>query len=163
MKTRRDTMIILVGTLGSAVSLQSAEKTSANKPWKVKPSKVSPSKRSVREKQFSDWLSHNDLRRQNEEKLKAGEQMVYFEYHEGRKMYRGLYSKAIRFDGWWWETAKGEQDMEDTIDSYRQRGYVPLFVVLQGNFYSLMCISAKQLPEAQAVLQELGIEPPELK
>ena len=135
----------------------------ADKPLKVKPSKVSAAKSRDREKLFTDWMKMNDLIKMNDEKEKAGEQMVYYEYHEGKEQYRGIHSKAIKFNGFWWRTVSGEKDMEDEVKTYKARGYDPLFIVLEGNFYRMLFVKPEQLAAAQKILKELGVEPPVVK
>lgn len=135
----------------------------ADKPLKVKPSKVSAAKSRDREKLFTDWMKMNDLIKMNDEKEKAGEQMVYYEYHEGKEQYRGIHSKAIKFNGFWWRTVSGEKDMEDEVKTYKARGYEPLFIVLEGNFYRMLFVKPEQLAAAQKILKELGVEPPVVK
>jgi len=135
----------------------------ADKPVKVKPSKVSAAKGRDREKLFTPWMTQNELAKLNDEKEKGSEQMIYFEYHEGKREYRAIHSKAIRFNGWWWNTTYGEKEMEDEVNTYKARGYAPLFVVLEGNYYRMLFVKPEQISEAQKILKELGVEPPALK
>lgn len=135
----------------------------ADKPLKVKVSKVSSAKSREREKLFTDWMDQNDLVKLNDEKEKSGEQMVYFEYHEGKRQFRAIHSKAIRFNGWWWNTIYSEKAMEDEVKLNKSRGYEPLFIVLEGNYYRMLFVKPEQLSAAQAILKELGIEPPVIK
>ena len=108
-------------------------------------------------------MTQNDLVKLNDEKEKGREQMIYFEYHEGKRQFRAIHSKAIRFNGWWWNTTYGEKEMEDEVNNYKARGYAPLFVVLEGNYYRMLFVKPEQLSEAQKLLKELGVEPPVLK
>jgi len=132
-------------------------------PLKVKPSKVSSAKSRDREKLFTDWMTQNELVKMNDEREKAGEQMISYEYHEGKRQFRAIHSKAIKFNGWWWSTESGEKDMEDEVKTYKARGYDPLFVVLEGNFYCMLFVKPDQLAAAQKILKDLGIEPPVVK
>lgn len=160
--------LLLVCLVGFASQLAAQEKTppakpASNKPIKVKPSKVNSSKGREREKMFTDWLSQNDLVKLNDDKQKNNEQMIYFEYHEGKRKFRAIHSKAIRFNDWWWNTLYGEKEMEEEVNLYRSRGYEPAFVVLERNFYQMLFVKPEQLAEAQKLLKDIGIEPPTLK
>ena len=53
--------------------------------------------------------------------------------------------------------------MEDEVKTYKARGYDPLFVVLEGNFYCMLFVKPDQLAAAQKILKDLGIEPPVVK
>jgi hypothetical protein len=62
-----------------------------------------------------------------------------------------------------WNTTYGEKEMEDEVNTYKARGYAPLFVVLEGNYYRMLFVKPEQISEAQKLLKELGVEPPALK
>lgn len=161
-------LLSLGGLLGFITPVSAQEKPginkpSAAKPVKVKPSKVSAAKGRDREKLFTDWMSINTLRTLNDEKLKNGEQMIYFEYHEGKQQYRAIHSKAIRFNGWYWDVIYSEKEMEEEVNGYKARGFAPAFVVLERNFYQALFVMPEQLSEAQKLLKEIGVEPPTLK
>lgn len=131
------------------------------KPVKVKPSKVSAAKGREREKLFSDWHSQSDFQRVVNER-KDG-QLIFYEYHEGKDAYRGIFSKAIQFNGWWRATINGEKDMEKEVNSYKTQGYEPLFVVLDRNYYQMIFVRPEQLEAARKLILDLGVEPPVLK
>lgn len=153
---------LLLGLLLLAVALPSASQA-ADKPVKVRPSKVSSAKGRDREKLFSEWLSADGMKKLSDSKLAGGEQMIYYEYHEGKEAYRAIFSKGIRFNGWWRSTISGERDMEATVNEYKGKGFAPLFVVLEGNFYSMLFVRPEQLDAAQKLIAPLGIEPPVVK
>ena len=158
-------LVCLLGFFSPSLAQEKslAGKTAAAKQVKVKPSKVSSAKGREREKLFTDWMPQNDLVRLNEVKQKSGEQMVYFEYHEGKRQFRAIHSKSILFRGWYWDTVYGEKEMEEEVNLYKFRGYEPAFVVLERNFYQILFVRPEQLSEAQKVLKDLGVEPPTLK
>lgn len=135
----------------------------ADKPLKIKVSKVSAAKSRDREKLFTDWMTMNELVRLNDTKEKTGEYMIYYEYDEGKDKYRGLHSKLTRVNGYWWRTVSGEKAMEDEVKTYKGRGYEPLFIVLEGNFYRMLFLKPSELAAAQKVLKDLGVEPPVVK
>ncbi|MES2593793.1 MAG: hypothetical protein V4662_00575 [Verrucomicrobiota bacterium] len=141
----------------------SSAKPAAAKTVKVKPSKVSAAKGREREKLFTEWMPQNTLVRLNDEKNKSGEQMIYFEYHEGKDQYRAIHSKAIDLRGWSWNTLHGEKDMEDQVSLNKSRGTEPAFVVLERNYYQMMFVQPEQLSDVQKILKDLGIEPPTVK
>ncbi|SKA89643.1 hypothetical protein SAMN02745166_01599 [Prosthecobacter debontii] len=145
----------------SLMSLSTAQAT--DKPVRVKPSKVSSAKSRFREKQFTDWLAFEAMNKLSESKRASGEQMIYYEYHEGKMAYRAIFSKAIQFNGWWRITISGEREMENQVNDYKSKGFEPLFVVLEGNFYSMLFVKPDQLDAARKLTAELGIEPPVLK
>lgn len=138
-------------------------KAPETKPVKVKPSKVSSAKGREREKLFTEWMPISALRTLNDKKREAGEQMIYFEYHEGKEQYRAIHSKAIRFNGWYWDVIYSEKSMEEEVASYKTRGFAPAFVVLERNFYQALFVKPEQLSETQKLLKDLGIEPPTVK
>ena len=53
--------------------------------------------------------------------------------------------------------------MEATVNDYKTKGYAPLFVVLEGNYYSMIFVKPEQLDAARKLTLELGIEPPVVK
>jgi hypothetical protein len=53
--------------------------------------------------------------------------------------------------------------MEDEVKTYKGRGYDPLFIVLEGNFYRMLFLKPSELAAAQKVLKDLGVEPPVVK
>jgi len=135
----------------------------ADKPLRVKPSKVSSAKSREREKLFSEWMKGEEFSKFSDKKSETGEQMIYFEYHEGKMAFRGIFSKAIQFNGWWRSTIHSEKEMENTVNSYKTKGFEPLFVVLEGNFYSMLFVKPEQLDAARKLTLDLGIEPPVVK
>ncbi len=160
--------LLLVCLVGFSTSASAQERTppgkpAATKPVKVKPSKVSSAKGREREKLFTDWMPQNDLVKLNDEKEKSSEQMLYFEYHEGKRQFRAIHTKAIQLRGWFWNTLYGEKEMEEEVALYRGRGYEPAFVVLERNFYQMLFVKPEQLSEVQKLLKDIGIEPPTLK
>jgi len=168
MMMKNSLRLILVCLLGfCAPSLAQekslAGKTATAKAVKVKPSKVRSVKGREREVLFTDWMPQNDLVRLNDQKEKNGEQMIYFEYHEGKRQYRAIHSKSIRFRGWYWDVVYSEKEMEEEVNLYKSRGYEPAFVVLERSFYQILFVRPEQLSEAQKILLDLGIEPPTLK
>lgn len=160
--------LLCVFSLFSEVSAQEkpgspSGKAPEIKPVKVKPSKVSSAKGRDREKLFTEWMPIAALRALNDQKREAGEQMVYFEYHEGKEQYRAIHSKGVRFNGWYWDVIYSEKTMEEEVASYKARGFAPAFVVLERNFYQALFVKPEQLSDAQKILKELGIEPPTVK
>jgi hypothetical protein len=160
--------LLLVFLVGFFTPTFAQEKTpplkpASNKAVKVKPSKVNSAKGREREKLFTDWLPQNDLVKLNDDKEKNNEQMIYFEYHEGKRKFRAIHSKAIKLRGWWWNTLYGEKEMEEEVNLYRSRGFEPAFVVLERNFYQILFVKPDQLAETQKLLKDIGIEPPTLK
>lgn len=137
--------------------------SAADKPVKVKPSKVSSAKSRDREKLFTDWLKEKEMTQLSDTKREAGEQMIYYEYHEGKEAYRAIFSKAIKFNGWWRSTIYSEKEMEQTVNDYKARGYAPLFVVLEGNYYRMIFVKPEQLDAARKLILDLGIEAPVVK
>lgn len=138
-------------------------KTAEAKQVKVKPSKVSSAKGREREKLFTDWMPQNDLVRLSDQKHKGGEQMIFFEYHEGKRQFRAIFTKSLLLRSWYWDTVYSEKDMEEEVNLYKFRGYEPAFVVLERNFYQILFVRPEQLSEAQKILKDLGVEPPTLK
>ncbi|GAA5139644.1 hypothetical protein GCM10023213_20670 [Prosthecobacter algae] len=135
----------------------------ADKPVRVKPSKVSSAKSREREKLFTEWMKADAMAKLSDAKRETGEQMIYYEYHEGKEAYRAIFSKAIQFNGWWRSTIYSEKEMEATVNDYKTKGYAPLFVVLEGNYYSMIFVKPEQLDAARKLTLELGIEPPVVK
>ncbi|MDZ4287125.1 MAG: hypothetical protein U0984_04160 [Prosthecobacter sp.] len=135
--------------------------TAADKPVKVKPSKVSSAKGKEREKLFTDWIPEREFYALVN--TKEDGQMIYYEYHEGKEAYRGIFSKAIKFNGWRWRTLYGEKEMEKEVTSYKGQGYEPLFVVLERNFYQMIFVKPEQLEAARKLIADLGIEAPVVK
>lgn len=149
--------------LAGLVCFLSINSQAADKPVKVKPSKVSSAKSREREKLFTDWMTAAEIRKLSDSKRESGEQLLYFEYHEGKEKFRAIFSKAIQFNGWWWNSVYGEKEMENFVNEYKQKGFEPLFVVLEGNYYSVLMVKGDQLDAARKVLEPLGIEAPVLK
>lgn len=135
----------------------------ADKPLKIKPSKVSAAKSRDREKLFTDWMTQNELTTLNDTKEKAGESMIYYEYHEGKLQYRAIHTKLIRLSNYWWVTISGEDKLQDEVKTYKGRSLEPLFIVLEGNYYRILFVKTDQLAAAQKILKELGVEPPVVK
>jgi hypothetical protein len=158
-------LVCLLGFFSPSLAQEKslAGKTAAAKQVKVKPSKVSSAKGREREKLFTDWMPQNDMVKLNDEKEKNGEQMIYFEYHEGKRQYRAIHSKSIRLKGWYWDIVYSEKEMEEEVNLYKTRGYEPAFVVLERNFYQILFVKPDQLSETQKLLKDLGVEPPTLK
>lgn len=154
------TFSVLLTVLICSLSLTSQ---AADKPVKVKPSKVSSAKSREREKLFTDWMSADEIKKLSDTKRSSGEQMIYFEYHEGKEAYRAIFSKGIQFNGWWRSTISSERAMEGTVNDYKAKGFEPLFVVLEGNFYSMIFVKPDQLEAARKLVLDLGIEAPVLK
>jgi len=151
-------LLTLLFALSAAAPVFAAEK-----PLRVKPSKVSAAKGREREKQFTEWTPENEFKLLVDKKAKAGEQMIFFEYHEGKRAYRGIFSKAMNFRGWWWLTVYSEKDMEAEVNLYKQREMEPVFVVLERNFYTMLFVNSEQVDAARKLVLELGIEPPVIK
>ena len=108
-------------------------------------------------------MEQNELLKLNDTKAKTGDYLVYFEYHEGKEQFRAIHSKLAPISGYWWRSISGEKEMEDEVKTYKARGYEPLFVVLEGNYYQMLFVKPNQVAAAQKVLKDLGIEPPEVK
>ena len=105
----------------------------------------------------------NELVTLNDTKEKAGEFMVYFEYDEGKNKFRGFHAKLARVNGYWWRTVSGEKAMEDEVKTYKGRGFEPLFIVLEGNYYRMLFLKPVEMEAARNFLKGLGIEPPVVK
>jgi hypothetical protein len=137
--------------------------TAADKDLKVKPSKVSSAKGRDREKQFTKWMPQREMEELVDAKWKEKQQLVYFEYHEGKDAYRSIFSSAILFRGYYWNAIYGEDELIKQIISNKKRGLETLFVVLEGNYYRTLFVKPEQLDAARQIIQDLGIEPPVLK
>ncbi|MCW0220742.1 MAG: hypothetical protein OJI67_20610 [Prosthecobacter sp.] len=135
----------------------------ADKPVHVKPSKVSSAKSRDREKLFTEWMKADEFDKLSDTKRTGGEQMLYFEYHEGKNAFRAIFTKAILFNGWWRLTIYSEKEMEKTVNDYKKKGFEPLFVVLEGNYYRMIFVKPEQLEAARKLISDLGIEAPVLK
>lgn len=160
MKTRDYFIVSLFIFVGALICPTSP---AAQKEVRVKPSKVSSAKSRMREQHFTEWCSFAELTKLSDSKRANGEQMIYFEYHEGKMAYRAIFSKAIQFNGWWRSTIAGEREMQNKVNFYKEQGFEPLFVVLEGNYYSMLFVRPDQLEAARKLTAELGIEPPVLK
>jgi len=124
---------------------------------------VSSAKGRDREKLFSDWMKMRDFEGLTDKKGTAGEQLIYFEYHEGKDQFRGIFSKAVDFEDWWFTSSFGEKEMLEEVTSQKARGYEPLFIVREGNFYSMIFVKPDKLAAGRKALEALGIEAPEVK
>ena len=148
--------------LAAALS-QPAHAADTPKPVRVKPSKVSSAKSREREKQFSEWLKPDEFNKLVDAKRATGEQLIYMEYHEGKYATRGIFAKGLLFNGWYRSIIHSEKEMEKSVNDYKGRGFEPLFVVLEGNFYCAMYVKPEQLDAGRKLLLDLGVEPPVLK
>lgn len=159
------TRLFCIGLLSSGLAFLPADpaRAASDKPVKVKASKVSSAKGREREKLFSDWMKAADLTKLSDKKRETGEQMVYFEYDEGKDLVRGIFMRGLLFDAWFYNIINGEKEMEAMVNDYRKKNMAPLFVVLEGNFYCLLFVPAEQLGAAAKQVAPLGIEPPVLK
>ena len=135
----------------------------ADKAVHVKPSKVSSAKSRDREKLFTEWIKATEFEKLADAKRAGGEQMIYFEYHEGKNAFRAIFTKAIQFNGWFRLTIYSEKEMEKTVNDYKKKGFEPLFVVLEGNYYRMIFVKPEQLEAARKLISDLGIEAPVLK
>lgn len=134
-----------------------AEKTA---PKLVKPSRISYVKGPGRERLFTEWMTHEALIKFTEAKKANGEQFIYFEFDDGKGLFRAIFTKEVQFNGWFRSTPDEERNMEIRIRDNRAKGFEPRYIVPSGTHYCMMFVRPEQLAAGWKVLEPLGVEPP---
>ncbi len=126
-------------------------------------SKVAAAKNDDREKNATDWMPVQQLTKLNETKQAQKQQIIFFEYHAGRDMWRGVYTDKIMLQGYSWWTFGGENEMEQKVNEEIKKGLKPAFIARSGNWYSMLFVTPGQFTETRKILDELGVGEPKLK
>ena len=129
----------------------------------VSVSKVAAAKGSLRDKGATDWMPVEQLRKLNDTKRGQKQQIIFFEYHAGRDMWRGIYTDKVMLRGFSWWTFGGENEMEAKVNEEMKSGLQPAFIARSGNWYSMLFVNPDQYGEARKILDELGVSEPKLK
>jgi hypothetical protein len=129
----------------------------------VSVSKVSAAKNDDREKTATDWMPVQQLTKLNDTKRTQKQQIIFFEYHAGRDMWRGVYTDKLMLGGYSWWTFGGENEMEQKVNEEIKKGLKPAFIARSGNWYSMLFVTPEQYTETRKILDELGVGEPKLK
>ena len=129
----------------------------------VSVSKVDAAKNRLREQTATEWMTVADLTKLNETKKGEKQQIIFFEYHAARDMWRGVYTDKIMLRGFSWWTFGGENEMEEKVNVEMKRGLQPAFIARSGNWYSMLFVTPEQYAETRKILDELGVGEPKLK
>jgi hypothetical protein len=129
----------------------------------VSVSKIAAAKSGMRDKTATDWMPVEQLRKLNDTKRGQKQQIIFFEYHAGRDMWRGVYTDKLMLQGFSWWTFGGENEMEAKVNEEIKKGLQPAFIGRSGIWYSMLFVNPDQYAEARKILDELGVGEPKLK
>lgn len=128
------------------------------------PSKIEAAKRKEREKLFTPWMKVQALRAHQGQMRQKGQQILFFEYDNGRDEWRAIYSSTLKLNKQysWWASIE-ESDFEAKLNSELKLGRQPAFIVRENGSFAMLFIAPEDAPAMRKELTALGIGEPKLK
>lgn len=126
-------------------------------------SKVEAAKGRMREKQFTKWMTLEQLREAVDKGVDGKKQVLFFEYNGPTDKWRAIFTDKVAFNDFSWWALYGEAAIEAKLNEEIKEGRHAVFIARNGSYYSMLSVSADDFGQARNQLAELGIGEPKTK